>query len=148
MRVELEYQNQIFNAEAQSVNGHLWIHFQGRIWKIENDKKLFGKTAATKASNGEILAPMPGKITKILKFVGDQIRIGEAVLVMEAMKMEYTMKADSDGVLEFVKCQAGEQVGLGKLLAKVKKAEPSGSDSMRSEPKPPDSKRPEKGQKP
>src|SRR4051812_35514299 len=102
---------------AQLVKGQLWVHFEGRTFIYESpSQKKFGKKGAGKAKSGEILAPMPGKVTKLLKQVGDSIDAGDVVLVMEAMKMEYTLKADVAGKIETLACKVGDQVALGKLL--------------------------------
>lgn len=109
---------------AQIVKGQLWVHFQGRTFVYENPlQKKFGKKGAGKAKSGEILAPMPGKVTKILKKEGDSIETGDVVLVMEAMKMEYTLKADVSGKIETLSCKAGDQVALGKLLVKINESQ-------------------------
>lgn len=105
---------------AQLVKGQLWIHFEGRTFVYESpSQKKFGKKGSGKALSGEILAPMPGKVTKLSKKVGDVVNSGDVVLVMEAMKMEYTLKADISGEIESLYCQTGDQVALGKLLVKI-----------------------------
>ncbi len=63
---------------------------------------------------------MPGKVTKIQKNIGDAVSAGDVVIVMEAMKMEYTLKAHVNGKVEVMNCKAGDQVTLGKLLAQIK----------------------------
>jgi acetyl/propionyl-CoA carboxylase alpha subunit len=111
-------------STAQMVKGQLWVHFNGRTFIYENpSQKKFGKKGAGKAKSGEILAPMPGKVTKILKTIGEPIATGDVVLVMEAMKMEYTLKADIDGKVETLACKVGDQVALGKLLVKINESQ-------------------------
>jgi biotin carboxyl carrier protein len=106
---------------AQMVKGQLWVHFEGRTFVYENPfSKKFGQKGAGKAKSGDMLAPMPGKVTKLLKKVGDKVAAGEVVLVMEAMKMEYTLKADIGGEVSTVGCKVGDQVALGKLLVQIK----------------------------
>ncbi len=106
---------------AQLLKGQLWIHFEGRSFKYENpNQKKFGKQKSSAGKTGEIKALMPGKITKLLKKMGDQVEAGEVVMAMEAMKMEYTLKADVAGVIEQLDCKTGDQVSLGKTLFKVK----------------------------
>ena len=106
---------------AQMVKGQLWVHFEGRTFIYENPaQKKYGKKGAGKAKSGDMLAPMPGKVTKLLKAVGDRVSAGDVVLVMEAMKMEYTLKADISGEIKTLSCQVGDQVALGKLLAQIK----------------------------
>ncbi|MGZ5279078.1 MAG: acetyl-CoA carboxylase biotin carboxyl carrier protein subunit [Pseudobdellovibrionaceae bacterium] len=106
---------------AQMVKGQLWVHFDGRTFIYENPaQKKFGSKGAGKAKSGDLLSPMPGKVTKLLKKAGDKVAVGEVVLVMEAMKMEYTLKADVAGEITDLACKVGDQVALGKLLAKIK----------------------------
>lgn len=49
-----------------------------------------------------IKSPMPGTIVKVYVKVGDKVKKGQALFVMEAMKMEHTMKAPADGVVKAV----------------------------------------------
>lgn len=110
----------IQKGSAQWVKGQLWVHFQGRTFVYENEKNQFGQKKKGKSGNGDILAPMPGKVTKVLKGSGDHVAVGDVVLVMEAMKMEYTLKSDVEGNIESVSCKVGDQVTLGATLVKMK----------------------------
>ncbi len=106
---------------AQMVKGQMWVHFEGRTFIYENpSQKKFGAKGAGKAKSGDLVAPMPGKVTKLLKKTGDKVAAGDVVLVMEAMKMEYTLKADVAGEVTSLACKVGDQVALGKLLAQIK----------------------------
>ena len=105
---------------SQLVNGTLWVHVNGRTFVYEGKKKKWGAKASKQSKPGILLSPMPGKVTKILKSVGEAVKAGDVVLVMEAMKMEYTLKADVSGSLATLNCKVGEQVALGKTLAEIK----------------------------
>jgi acetyl/propionyl-CoA carboxylase alpha subunit len=118
MQLKGEFQGQEWQAEAQIVKGQLWVHVNGRTIAIESEKKS-SRRGAAKVKTGDILAPMPGKVTKLLKQTGDLVNAGEAVLVMEAMKMEYTLKAEVSGKIEQIHGAVGEQVALGKMLVKI-----------------------------
>jgi acetyl/propionyl-CoA carboxylase alpha subunit len=124
MKIQVTFENSTFDAEAQNIRGVLWVHVQGRtfIYESESQKKRARSKSAAGAT-GLITSPMPGKVTKILKVVGDIVSTGDAILVMEAMKMEYTLKADINGKLKILNCKVGEQVALGKKLAQIE-AEP------------------------
>lgn len=106
---------------AQRVQGKLWVHVDGQTFVVDPQQgKNFGKTGSAKTQGGDVVAPMPGKITKISAKVGDRLDAGAIVLVMEAMKMEYTLKAGISGVIEAIHCAVGDQVALGKVLVKMK----------------------------
>ncbi|MDA3039386.1 MAG: ATP-grasp domain-containing protein, partial [Actinomycetota bacterium] len=61
-------------------------------------------------------APMPGVIRAVSVAVGDQVASGQALVVMEAMKMEHTIRAPEDSVVAEVRCAVGDQVTNGAVL--------------------------------
>ena len=80
------------------------------------------KPAAKQAEpgSGTVLAPMPGTILKVLKSDGDQVKAGEVVLVLEAMKMENEILAPIDGTVASLNLSAGGTVAGGDVLFEVK----------------------------
>nr|WP_294691648.1 biotin carboxylase N-terminal domain-containing protein [uncultured Friedmanniella sp.] len=66
---------------------------------------------------GSLAAPMPGLVTRTEVEPGECVRKGHPLLVLEAMKMEHTVRAPYDGVLESLLVGVGDQVGVGQLLA-------------------------------
>jgi len=66
-----------------------------------------------------VLAPMPGMIVKYLKSEGDKVTKGDAVVVLEAMKMENALVAPCDGVMKSIKFESGDTVAKGALLCLI-----------------------------
>ena len=62
---------------------------------------------------------MPGKILEILCNVGDEVELGQTLIVMEAMKMEHRIVAANDGVITAIHFQAGDQVTQGAVLLEL-----------------------------
>jgi biotin carboxyl carrier protein len=120
MEIKVRIDGKEHKAEAQSIKGVLWVHHAGRTFTVDSNAGRKSRKGAAKGSSDQIASPMPGKVTKILLKVGDTVAAGQAVLVMEAMKMEYTLKSDIAGVIETISCSVGEQVVLGKVLVKMK----------------------------
>lgn len=121
MEIKIRHQGVDIKAEAQIIKDTLWVHYNGRTFAVEAKpagSRKRGKTGAGGASDS-VAAPMPGKVTKILVNKGQDIEKGQAVLVMEAMKMEYTLKSEIAGKIGVIHCQAGDQVVLGKILVKI-----------------------------
>ena len=75
---------------------------------------VLGKAAPTGPL--KLMAPMPGKIVKVLVSVGDSVEAGRGVLVMEAMKMENELKANRSGTVEAIRVTEGQAVEMGALL--------------------------------
>ena len=71
---------------------------------------------------GRLTAPMPGKVVAVLASSGKEVRKGEPLVIMEAMKMEHTISAPSDGLVEEVLYQVGDQVADGAPLLAFKAA--------------------------
>jgi len=75
---------------------------------------------STKASEHEsAFAPMPGQVLKILVTVGQQVSAGDALVVLEAMKMEQTLRASTSGVVEAVLVKQGDLVAPGDTLIEI-----------------------------
>lgn len=74
------------------------------------------RTAHVENDAGRLTAPMPGKIVAILAETGRRVAKGEPLLIMEAMKMEHTIAAPADGVVEVFLYPVGEQVAEGAQL--------------------------------
>jgi acetyl/propionyl-CoA carboxylase alpha subunit len=68
------------------------------------------------AASGSLLAPMPGLVVAVLVAAGDTVVADQAVAVLEAMKMQYTIRAPQDGVVADVRSTAGDQVDGGTVL--------------------------------
>ena len=68
---------------------------------------------------GSLLAPMPGSVVRVHAAEGDTVSAGQALVVLEAMKMEHTVAAPGDGVLGELRVAAGDQVETGQVLAVV-----------------------------
>lgn len=78
------------------------------------------RTQKAKSKNSHLVtAPMPGKITKIFVQSGNSVEKSEPLLVMEAMKMEYTLKSDLKTTVEKINVKVGDQVTLGYLLIEL-----------------------------
>jgi acetyl/propionyl-CoA carboxylase alpha subunit len=77
---------------------------------------------ATGGLTGECRAPLPGAISTVVVKVGDRVNDGDALVVLEAMKMEHTLRAGGAGIVELVQCAPGDQVDVGDLLVVVEPA--------------------------
>jgi propionyl-CoA carboxylase alpha chain/3-methylcrotonyl-CoA carboxylase alpha subunit len=84
---------------------------------------LFTEVSAAKgaeaAGDGVVLSPMPGKVILISVAVGDAVRKGQALLTLEAMKMEHVLTAAFDGVVAALGAKEGDQVAEGVTLARL-----------------------------
>jgi propionyl-CoA carboxylase alpha chain len=76
---------------------------------------------------GSLVAPMPGNVIRIAAEVGDSVVAGQPLVWLEAMKMEHTITAPTDGVLAELNVSTGEQVEVGAVLARVESPQSEGN---------------------
>ena len=74
------------------------------------------------AGGGSLAAPMPGKVISYLARPGEAVKRGQALAVMEAMKMEHTLHAPHDGVVAELLYAVGDQVAEGGALLRLEAA--------------------------
>ncbi|MBI4297794.1 MAG: acetyl-CoA carboxylase biotin carboxyl carrier protein subunit [Chloroflexi bacterium] len=70
-------------------------------------------------SGGKVTAPLPGKVLSITVKVGDQVKYGDEVCVLEAMKMEQSIKSPYVGVVKAISVSPGQNVSHGQALVEL-----------------------------
>lgn len=88
---------------------------------VRDPRSFRSRNRAGAAGEGvkKILAPMPGKIVRILAQVGAEVEAGQGVLVVEAMKMQNELKSPKKGILRKINASEGTPVEAGQVLAEV-----------------------------
>jgi biotin carboxyl carrier protein len=108
------YQATVLAPEVIQVNGH--------IFSVElfDPRELRARSSAG-ASQGRqnIVAPMPGKVVRLLVSAGDRIEEGQGLIVVEAMKMQNEMKSPKTGLVVEVKTKTGATVSAGEILVVI-----------------------------
>lgn len=96
--------------------------FADRAWHFTVPDPLDGK-GGDDAGGDFIVAPMPGLVSLVNVKAGDAVVAGDALIVMEAMKMEHTLAAPRDGVVEEILADVGDQVEDGAILLRLQEEE-------------------------
>ena len=78
-----------------------------------------GKKAAAGGSGQSVIAPMPGKVVKLLVKPGDRVQAGDGIVVMEAMKMENELQAAVAGTVTQIRAEEGKAVNGGDVLVVI-----------------------------
>ncbi len=77
------------------------------------------KAAVSSDAAGAVNSPMPGTILKVVKNVGDTVNAGEAVVVLEAMKMENDINSPKAGKVKSIAVAQGQSVAAGEFLFEI-----------------------------
>ena len=110
-------------SENRLIYGHRtqdmrYVHVEGVQYPLE---RQYGRRQKQRkpAHAGDMNAQMPGQIMEILVAEGDTVTSGQALLVMEAMKMEIRISANRDGIVKHIMVEQGQIVGKGQLLIEL-----------------------------
>ena len=96
------------------------VGISGETWLVEVPD--YEAEAEAIAGGDRVSAPMPGKVIDLRVKAGDSVTKDQTVAVMEAMKMEHSLKAPRDGIVKAVGAELGEQVGEGVVLVELEDA--------------------------
>ena len=91
------------------------IFLEGESWRLIEIDPL-SPSAGEDPSAGRLIAPMPGRVTQVMVETGISVRRGEPLMIIEAMKMEHTVTAPADGIVEKVRFATGDLVEEGAEL--------------------------------
>ena len=90
------------------------------ITEVEGKSLKNAKSAAVGATENDIVASLPGAVHKILVSAGDHVKKGQAIVVLEAMKMEIEVKAPKDGIIGSIEVSKGQSVANNQVVARFK----------------------------
>ncbi len=85
----------------------------GRLWSGELQQKTHGSEAGIAGTDSDLNAQFPGKVRKILVQAGQKVTVGQPLILVEAMKMEFEIKAPSAGLISAVRVKEGQQLSPG-----------------------------------
>ena len=108
----LEIDGRKHKAVATKVGDVWWVHVNGHTMQFE----VIEPGASSSDNEGGLSAPMPGKILEVHVSEGQNVKSGDVLMVMEAMKMEHKIVASSNGIVESIHFKEGDQVPQGAEL--------------------------------
>jgi biotin carboxyl carrier protein len=123
------------NADA-ILDGLEWLLVNGRPYEIDFDQNLHwiktrdglysldihdlqATNTRPRSGDGRVKAPIPGLITRVLVEVGQQVEVGQPLLMLEAMKMENEIRAPFTGTVTAIQVSPGQSVVRAEVLAEV-----------------------------
>ena len=99
------------------------VHVRNRAYtvSIADPKRLRASGGAASHADGatQIIAQMPGKVVRVHVEAGSHVEAGDAILVVEAMKMQNELKSPKSGTVSTINAKAGQTVNAGEVLAVI-----------------------------
>ena len=99
----------------------LYLEWDGELQRVEQVDPV-AEAQAGHAHHGGLTAPMNGSIVRILVEAGQAVEAGTALVVLEAMKMEHSIRAPHAGTVKALYCSEGELVAEGTALVELEEA--------------------------
>ena len=93
------------------------VHVDGRVYLVEIARTGTPGHRRSSARQHALAAPMPATVLSVVAEIGQALKAGDTVLILEAMKMELPVRAPRDGVVTAIHCSEGELVQPGVTLA-------------------------------
>lgn len=106
-----------------TVGNQRHIFFNGAVYRFTRAEGKKRKSDGYDLLSPEINSPISGKVVKIDVEEGDVVKVNQTLMAIEAMKMEYQIKAPFAGMVENIMFKQGDQVDIGVILIKMKKQE-------------------------
>jgi 3-methylcrotonyl-CoA carboxylase alpha subunit len=115
--VELANEDEIAEVSGFADEQRVVLFAEGQAYEFALASRGTGTSHGI--HDGEIEAPMPGKVTAVDVSQGEKVVKGQRLLTLEAMKMEHALTAPFDGTVSELSARTGAQVTEGQLLVKV-----------------------------
>lgn len=116
----LKVDGRIFNVIIHSNSLSHSVFVNGRLFRIEKRSALKTlREEKARQKKRDIKITMPGRVVQVLSAPGDEVKEGQPILVLEAMKMQNEIKAPQAGKLTKVHFRAGDYVEAGSILFSV-----------------------------
>ena len=104
----------------------IWLGRDGHAWALTEEEAAPVRGGRAAGGDGTVRSPMPGSVLAVHVTPGQQVSAGQAVAVVEAMKMEHTVTAPVAGTVTEVSARAGQQVAMDAQLAVIEAASEDG----------------------
>ena len=91
-----------------------WVYLDGEVYEVEGSGTRARRRAGP--AHGSLTAPMPATVVRVDAAPGTAVRRGDTLIILEAMKMELPIRAESDGVIKAIRCRPGDLVQPGVPL--------------------------------
>jgi len=116
----LNIDGKIYNVIISSNTTSYFVYVSGRCFRIERKSALqILDQKKDKQRTVNVETSMPGRIVKVLLKEGNRVEEGQAVLILEAMKMQNEIKSPQEGIITKIGPKAGDSVETGALLFTV-----------------------------
>jgi len=118
--ISFKLNNKIQNVCIISDKDKIYLAIDGETYTLEFEKDISTKSKYGKQQKGNsVSSPMPGLLVKVPVSVGDQVKSGTTLAIVEAMKMQNELPSPRDGIVKKINRKEGEQVDALQVIVEL-----------------------------
>jgi biotin carboxyl carrier protein len=116
--ISFKAEDKIYNIYCYSDKDKTHLSIDGENYILEKDKTSKTKTGEQQKGNS-VFSPMPGLLVKVPVSVGDEVKSGITLAIVEAMKMQNELPSPRDGIVKKINGKEGEQVDALQVIVEL-----------------------------
>ena len=120
-----KWKNKLYSFWLAKEKTTLWFHYKGQTYSWSPQESQKTKPEEVQKLKEQIFSPLPGKIQEVSVKQEANIKKDKTLLILSAMKMEYSFKAEADGRIKAIHIKEGDTVQKGTLLMEISYKTPS-----------------------
>lgn len=118
--ISFKVANKLYNIYCFSNKDKTYLSIDGENYTLELEKDIFTKSKSEKQQKGNsVSSPMPGLLVKVPVSVGDKVKSGDTLAIVEAMKMQNELPSPRDGIVKNINGKEGEQVDALQVIVEL-----------------------------
>ena len=120
--LSFNYKGSLKKVWALRRGSQLWWHVDGRAWMYDFTTRPQARVSqqSQKIGDTSLKAPLPGRVIKVQVTEGQQVQPHQTLIILEAMKMEHSLKSNTTARVVKLNCRVGDQVTAGQELLQLR----------------------------
>ena len=120
-QLKIKIGDRVIKSVITEGNREKYVFVDGFVFKVKPVELTGKKKPSKKQEEGDLTSPISGKVVSVKVKKGDKVKKGEVLIVIEAMKMEYLIRAPYDGKITKVNFKDKDQIEIGEKTVEIEK---------------------------
>ena len=120
-QLTIQLGDRVIKAVISGADDNKFVFIEGNVFRVKR-VELTGRMK-TEKKEGDLNSPISGTVVSVKAKEGKTVKKGEVILIIEAMKMEYLIRAPYDGIAKKIHFKVKDQIEIGELTAEIEKEE-------------------------
>ena len=118
--LKIKIGDRVIKSVITEGNSEKFVFVDGNVFKVKPVELTAKKKSKKKKEEGDLSSPISGKIVDVKVKKGDKVKKDQVLMVIEAMKMEYLIRAPKKGTVKKINFKENDQIEIGQITAEIK----------------------------